>query len=227
MLRYSDLFNRNSVCIFTDASCIKVNGVTSTCAGVCVYSDNILIDMNHYIYHNESSQRGELHALSMGIDIAYKYYKYGKVIRIFSDSLNSILAIRERMFKWVKEENYLGPNGTIGNQDIILNMIKAIEVYNIPLELYHIKGHVNENNTNHLEISKDMFMRSNYITQDISNQLLIAIAIGNNQVDNYTREILNYEYRDMKYIHNRNAIVYEYDQNRQFVNFDYIRSLIK
>ena len=102
-LRKNNIFNDQSISIFTDASFRaynKYSGVGTVCSGACVYNNDILIDQQFYIQKNKTVQQGELYAILMGVSMAYKYRNFG-TIRLFSDSQTSIFAIRDRIFKWL------------------------------------------------------------------------------------------------------------------------------
>lgn len=210
MLERKEFFNQNSVCIFTDASFTMRDNIPSTCAGACVYIDGLLIDQDFHIYHNCSSQRGELYAILMGVYFANKYSNF-KNINLFSDSLNSVLAYRSRIFKWINHDNFLGEHGSVQNQDIIMDTIYTIDAFHIPINFIHVKGHVDINNKKLIKESKEMFQRSNGVMEDISLDLIKQIAIGNNQVDNYTRYMLNYYYNDPRYWIQMPAITFTYN----------------
>lgn len=201
MLMKRDMFNNDSVCIFTDASLCKINNITSVCSGACVYVGDLLIDQTFHIMHNSTIQQGELYAVLLGVLEAVKYGNHFKYIRIFSDSLTSILAIRERIFKWVnnldQDGNLRGfDNNIISNQDYIMHIIHMILLYNLRIEFYHNKGHINYHDTNRLNYANEVFAKSNHITERIDNELIRMISIGNDQVDRYTGFMLYYHYNN-------------------------------
>lgn len=191
MLYRKDLFNKNTICIFTDASyCSDNNG--STCSGYCVYYDDILVEQNFIIETSTTTQRGELNAILLGVDASYKYRNYK--INLFSDSQTSIFAIRDRYTRWYKDTLYgmkiLGDDGTIKNQDLISSIITRIAENKIPISLYHNKGHVKTYLKEDFQHAKDVFRKSNNIYEEIDDALMFQICNGNNQVDAYTRFML-------------------------------------
>ncbi len=52
ILKKSDIFNKNSICIFTDASYTNIDNSNSVCSGACVYCKDLLIDQTFTIMHN-------------------------------------------------------------------------------------------------------------------------------------------------------------------------------
>ena len=214
MLKRNKIFNDRSVCIFTDAGYHKGD----ICAGFCTYRNDILIDQDYNILHNETSQRGELFGILMGVMNSFVYGSLGYQVRLFSDSLNSILAIRNRIFKWVQmtnngQEILLGPDGSIKNQDFIFNIINEILSNGIKIELYHVKGHVNIYNQESFLHAKQVFKDSNNI-DDVEDNLIRQIAISNDQVDRYLAAMMTiHQYDEKPNNHMVNAISYSYDQN--------------
>lgn len=192
MLYKRDLFDKDKICIFTDASyCNDNNG--SSCSGYCIYHDDILIEQDYHIDINTTTQRGELYAILMGINASYKYRNYE--INLFSDSQTSIFAIRDRYSRWYKDTmsgmHVLGDDGTIKNQDLISAIVTKIAENRIPVSLYHNKGHVRINYERDIAYAKNVFKKSNYISEDIEDLLILRICNGNNQVDEYTRFMLS------------------------------------
>lgn len=199
MLR-QDLFNKESICIFSDSSFTNESGrrdiaIGTTAPAYCVYQNDMLIEQGFHILHNSSSQQGEMYAVLLGIMAAYKYRNF-KHIRLFSDSQNCIFAIRDRIFKWVREtnngRNTLGDNGRISNQDFIMDAIYYLISNNIPMEFYHVKGHVNVRKYNDIIGAKSLFLRSNFKRPEgIEDALIYQISNNNNCVDTYSTSMLH------------------------------------
>lgn len=201
ILKKLDMFNKNSICIFTDASYTNFNGTNSVCSGACVYFKDLLIDQTFDIMHNSTVQKGELHAILLGVQKAFEYRNY-KSIRIFSDSQTSIFAIRDRIFNWIrrnKNENILGEDGTIQNLEFIMDIIYEILSNGIRIEFYHVKGHVKTNDYDSIKNAKKVFMESNHIAIPVEDELIYSLAIGNDQVDRYTGYMLENHYYDQIY----------------------------
>lgn len=194
-----DLFNDESVCIFTDSSFKNMSkdkniAIGVTAPAICIYIGTKLVYQDFYILHNSTTQQGELYAILLGIMRSY-FYRNFKHIRLFSDSQVSIFGIRDRIFKWIRQtnegKNILGDNGFIKNQDYIMDIIYYILSNNISIELYHVKGHVNKSYENIVH-AKNVFKSSNNITEHIDDALIYMISDCNNYVDNYsTRKLYN------------------------------------
>lgn len=216
-----EFFNDETICIFTDASSqipdfSKGIKAPYTAPAYCVYHNNMCIEQGATILLNTTSQQGELYALLLGVQAAVKYKGYR--IKIFGDNQNAIIGIREWLYRWVIDnnnyKNVLGPNGRIKNQDYYMDIIYTILGNQIPLELYHVKGHVNIKDIPALEHAKEMFVRSNpFIGDDITNELAYFIAMGNNTVDNYSTTFAK------SYIENRDCAT----SGELAVHFDYSR----
>ena len=213
MLTKQSMFNSESLCIFTDASLISLNNITSVCSGVSIYVGNLLIDQQYTILHNATIQQGEWYGILMGVVEAVKYKDRFKYIRLFSDSLTSILALRERIFKWIQrvdlEGNLRGSdNNIISNQDYIMHIINMIITYEIHIEFYHVKGHIKCYDNSDIERAKDVFKKSNHITDLVDNELIRMVSIGNDQVDRYTGYMLYYHYEETyrDYVNAINAV---------------------
>ncbi len=205
-MKLKDLFNENSICIFTDSSFKNKSNnkniaIGTTAPAVCIYNGTNLIDQTFNILHNTTTQQGELYAILLGVMKSYFYRNY-KYIRLFSDSQVSIFGIRDRIFKWIRltneGQNILGDNGTIKNQDYIMDIVYYILSNNIPLELYHVKGHVKQSYDSILH-AKKVFQSSNYITENIDDALIYMISNANNTVDKYSTEMLNKNINNISY----------------------------
>ena len=214
ILKKWNIFNDQSISIFTDASFKafgKYNGLGTVCSGACVYNNDVLIDQQYFIDTNKTVQQGELYAILMGISMMYKYRNF-KNIRLFSDSQTSIFAIRDRIFKWLtlqkKYGGVLDDGGEIKNVDYIMNIIHNIITNNVPVELYHVKGHVNINSDSSLINAINVFRSSNGININIDYDLIKQIALCNDQVDRFTKFMLNYDSNPIIY---KNTIAFGYN----------------
>lgn len=214
------LFDDSSVNIFTDAS-IRYNGNEQIgCPGYIVTIGDNVVDIGCQIYRHSTSNRAEISAVKMGVDIAAKYQNF-KYIRLFSDSQLCIFGLRERIYNWVKKikNNQLcGYNGKpIINQDIFVEIAFMIVYNNIRVEFFHQRGHINILSPHDIQVAKNDFIRYNSINADISDDLIERISYYNNMVDNYTRDILNSTnidimlYQDAcRFIYNKNFDITKY-----------------
>ena len=197
-MKLNDLFNEESICIFTDSSFKNESknkniAIGTTAPAVCIYNGMNLIMQDFKILHNSTTQQGELYAILIGVMKSYLYRNF-KYIRLFSDSQVSIFGIRDRIFKWVREtnegKNILGENGNIKNQNYIMDIIYYILSNNIPIELYHVKGHVKKSYDS-ISHAKKVFQISNNINENIDDALIYMISDANNDVDNFSTRMLN------------------------------------
>ena len=196
--KLKDFFNEESICIFTDASFQNLSDDVSIACGItapsyCVYWNNQCIEQGYSLLGNSNSQQGELYALSMGINAIPKYSNF-KNIRIFSDNKNAIFSTREWIRNWVREtnagRNSLGENGRICNQDYIMNNVYSVISSGRYIEFYHIMGHVDIRRPMDIERAKSMFLRSNSFIDEVDDDLIYMVAMGNTVVDNYSTTML-------------------------------------
>lgn len=207
-MKKRDLFNEESICIFTDASfrrnkdCPSNVAVGTTAPAYCVYRGDCCIEQGFHILHNSTSQQGEFYALLLGVMAAYKYRSYPH-IRIFADNQNAVLGVREWIFKWVREtsngRHTLGDDGRISNQDYLMDIVYTIISNNMYLELYHIKGHVDIKSWESVRNARDMFERSNPFVGMAEDALIYQLAMGNNVVDEYSTVMLRSYIDDERY----------------------------
>jgi ribonuclease HI len=202
-------FNKHSIAIFTDSSFKKKDSPKGRAIGAVApaaiaYWRDRPIEYGFNIMNHTTSQVGELNAILVGVMMAYKYQLQGYTVRIFSDSLNSILAVRDRIFDWVYKDSisigpskYMGNNGTVKNQEHIMNIIYEILSNNMPIDFYHVKGHVNTYNLNSIVDAVDIFRRHNNFLIDLDTAAVISNR--NNEVDQYSTDMLNKNHMDPKY----------------------------
>lgn len=207
-MKKSDLFNDQSICIFTDSSFKnespdKKVAIGTTAPAYEVFQNDICIETGFHILHNSTSQQGELYAVLLGVMAAYKYRDSFPYIRLFSDSQNCILGIRDRIFNWVRNTNngnvMLGDNGTLKNQDYIMDIVYTILSNNIPMEFYHQRGHVNLNKYQSIIEARELFKRSNHIYGFVEDALIYTISQMNNWVDEYSTLMLHNNISDPAY----------------------------
>lgn len=212
----SDLFNDESICIFTDSS-FKQNpkygkhtAIGTTAPAYCVYRNDMCIEQGFQILHDSTSQQGELYAMLLGVIASYKYKNFPH-IRIFADNQNAVFSIREWIFNWVTQTNngqkVLGEDGRINNQSYIMDIIYTIISNQIYLELYHVKGHVDIKKYNMVKESKELFQRSNPFCGTVDDALIYQLAMGNNAVDEYSTVMLKTHIGDPKLT---NAVTFGY-----------------
>ena len=203
----TDLFNDESICIFTDSSFKKANPGDprypgTTAPAYCIYHNDVCIDQGFHILHNSTSQQGELYAFLLGICQSFRYRHFPH-IRIFSDNQNCVFSTREWIFNWVRETNNgkatLGEGGRISNQEYIVDILQNIISNNIYLEIYHVKGHVDVKNYKSVHHSKVVFKRNNPFVRNVDDSIIYQLAMGNNCVDEYSTVMLKTYLRSKEY----------------------------
>lgn len=208
MTTKQDLFNQDSICIFTDSSFKKYlnnaygESVGITAPAYCVYHGDVCIEQGFEILHGTTSQQGELYAMLLGVMASCRYSQFPH-IRIFADNQNAVFSVREWIFDWVRKtkdgRSLLGEDGRIKNQPYIMDIIYTILANNIYLELYHVKGHVNIKSYEDVRYSKQLFQRSNPFVGHVDDALIYMLAMGNNTVDEYSTVMLRTHLEDPIY----------------------------
>ena len=194
MLRTEDIFNENSLNIFTDASMRTMpNGEMVGCSGVCAIGGCEILEESYIINRNSTNNDSEIKAIRNGIFIGKKYKNRFPIIRLFSDSQISIFGIRDRIFKWKLSRNeFFGYEGNpIKNQSIFVEILNEIITNELPIQFLHQKGHVNYKDQKSLMNAMNVFKTSNNIRDYVDMQLIKDILYFNNMVDEKSRYILN------------------------------------
>ena len=98
------------------------------------------------------------------------------------------------MINWASSTNngikILGSDGSIKNQNYLMMIVNEIMSNNIPLILYHVKGHVNIKSDPSIISARKTFLQSNPFITKIDNNDIYRIAMGNNAVDEYSTVML-------------------------------------
>lgn len=224
-LNYYSFFNKNSVNIFTDAAVTMMSTEFIVCSAAHVYYNDIFIDMKSQIMYNSTVNRGELTAILMGVIEANKYKDRVTNINLFSDSQTSVFGIRDRIFRWANNARngymYGGDNNIIQNQDCVMNIVNYILDYNININIFHIKGHIESHKSEQLNRAKGVFIASNFQKDTIvDNPLVAKISDCNCQVDKYAKYMLQSLYNPQEHTKNPGMInaveirYYNFDKER-------------
>ncbi len=224
MLMYDDIFNDDTLNIFTDASMSKCQNETIGCYGINVATTNIELakilfptslyisytDIARYSTNNDSELRGIL----KGVFFALEFRQYFKTINLFSDSMISIKGLKDWINNWIRNSNngiMYSTSGEVLNQELIKDIIFTILNNNLNINLFHQKGHVTDKN---LEYAKQTFIKTNSLNCDVETSLIQEISICNNTIDKDTRNDLEwymnnqYEYKEKL----SRAICFDIDQ---------------
>lgn len=181
--------------IFTDASITKtIHNETIGCAGaICMENNNLC---KFLVQRDSTNNISEITAIKLAVELAIENRDKFDVVNIWADSQWSIYG----MTKWIRPWMNSMINGVIynssgypvKNQQIFLGIIKLIVQNNLPVNFYHIKGHVDLYNIKSIAHAVQVFKRSNGV--DISRDKMFKYAKMNDMVDNHTRSLLrNYK----------------------------------
>lgn len=198
MINYKDLFNSFTFNIFTDASIYhnKSTGETIGSPGAIIVFGNNIIDERKEILRYSTNNESEITAIRLGLELVLKYKDIlpKANINLFSDSLISVMGLREWIFSWIKNSNngilYNSSNKLVANQSIFLEIIYMILNYDIRLSIYHIKGHTSITPKN-MEAFISIFRNNNYISDNLSFDLVKALIYYNDYIDKSTRLVFN------------------------------------
>lgn len=183
----------NTINIFTDASVVQKGSEYYTCgAAIAIlggntdcplkYSSRIFKATNNY---------GEIDAILLGVLLALKLRNTFPHTRInlFSDSQISIYGLKEWLFMWARRMKdgyfYTSEGKPVANQEVFKKIIHLINYYDLDINFYHIRGHVER-----VGYNKAMkgFRASNGF--QISLDVIRSICKMNTLVDNYSRNTL-------------------------------------
>lgn len=202
VLCFSELFNEDTLNIFTDASIYKdSNGYTISSPGaLCVYTQCATtyvlekdIDERNII-DNSTNNEGEISAIALGVYLAIKYTSKYKHINLFSDSNICIQGLTDWIFNWVKNMDngiMMNSSGTpVANQSIIASIVNTIIEQKLEINMFHQKGHVKIENQNSLNKANKDFITTNKLNGKVDEDIIKCISFYNDIVDNETRDLL-------------------------------------
>lgn len=189
-MNYNNIFNTQTLNIFTDASKKTINNISMGCPGyVLVRTDyagkTYIIEQGSTIEYDSTNNNSEYKAILLGLEAAIKYRHQYQFINLFSDSKISVYGLREWFINnWTLEEGQLiGSSGPVSNQDVISRIIHFIIDNNFRVNLYHQKGHV----TNKVfDRAIKVFMESNRLNY-VDPKLVAMISYYNDIVDKNTK----------------------------------------
>lgn len=184
--------------IFCDASVMQVNDAYISVPGAIYMENNILVDIQSDILFPSTNNEGEIYAIYLAYLLALKTlrenpYTYDR-INIYSDSKISVMGLREWIYSWYNNSYSSLPVLTsssgkeVSNQNIFKHIVNVIVEAKIPINLYHVKGHVNLKNQSSLDNARNVFKASNGLS--VHPRVISELAIGNDKVDVLTKEII-------------------------------------
>lgn len=198
MLTSENFYDMNTINIFTDASLCKLDFVTYVCAGAIAIqggnTNNVLCD--DYRVMVGTNNAGEATGILLATHLVYwlRQYYPNMTFNVFSDSKIALFGIRDWSNAWLNKalsqpnRDFINAEGKpVANQEIYKKIMYFMSFYHLPINFYHIKGHVN--NTKDLQQLIHLFKASNGIS--INKRVAHTIAYMNNVIDNITRKKLH------------------------------------
>lgn len=196
-----DIFNDRNLNIFTDASIIKQSYGFDGCSGCIAVTTNgnkIDIDSNLAIRKDTTNNESEIAAIQFGIAYACKFKQLFPNIHInlFSDSKISVMGLKEWIYSWIKNSRngiLISSSGqAVKNQNVFLDCIDMIIKNNLDISIYHINGHVKNNDKQELYKALMSFREVNNLTNYyIDMELFKKLCCCNDIIDNISRDILS------------------------------------
>lgn len=218
-------FDDRTLNIFTDASITTLaTGEYVSCSGAIAVTGRLvitkIIDEVFQINRNSTNNNGEIIAIIKGVELALKYRFCFDQINLFSDSKICIYGLREWIEKWVMNSRggtLIGSqNLPVSNQDMIITVVDLILNNNIPIALYHQKGHADMDSK--LVKSIMTFKTSNMIDQFITTDYMRVLNQYNNYVDKKSRAVLlDNTYNPI--VTPQNLVQYVYDPNMDIAKY--------
>lgn len=194
MIRYHEVFNKDTLNIFTDASTKTIKGETLGLPGYVAVVGDEVISQKVIVLRSSTNNQSEIYAIKMAVEFALQHRDKVKVINIFSDSMISIYSLREWVFKWVnniQNDNFMNSsNKEVSHQSIIMSIIRTILENNLKINLYHNRGHFNPNNKKEVAEFVSKFKEINMLKDDISTSIAIHIMKYNDMIDNASRDFI-------------------------------------
>lgn len=194
MIRYHEIFNSDTLNIFTDASTKNIRGETIGLPGFVAVVGDKIVNQKIIALRDSTNNQAEIYAIKMAVEFALQYRSNVKVINIFSDSMISVYSLREWIFKWVnniKDYNFINSsNKEVTHQSIIMSIVLTILENNLEVSLYHNRGHFNPNNKAEVKEFIDKFKEINILRDEISTSIAIHIMKYNDMIDNNTRNFI-------------------------------------
>ena len=220
-----DIFNPETLNIFTDASIKTIKNIDETlgcpgaiCVGTNLNGSTYIIDEAYFIERHATNNSSEIKAVSLGISKALQYRNNFKYINLFSDSMICIHGLREWLYNWLRciynGTMYSSSGKPVANQQTFASILNTIVMNNLYINLYHQKGHVSVINNDSLINAANVFKKTNFIQDDISLDLISLLSGYNNMVDIRTGEQLeNFVSRPIPYCNkfNKDSLVMGFD----------------
>lgn len=198
MIKFNDMFNKNTINIFTDASVSTIDKIQCSAPGCLVIETNNrqseIVDSEIHVVKNSTNNNGEIRAVLLGIEKALHYKYSNKAINLISDSLISIQGLKSWYKNWFKHSKndvlYNSEGKKVSNQNVFKEIINIISYEQLQINFVHCRGHINIKSNESINIAVRDFQRSNDIHDTIDIDLIEEIVKYNNIIDNETRKCL-------------------------------------
>lgn len=213
-LMYRDIFNSDTLNIFTDASIVKLDNETVGCPGVVLVmtnenGENKVINTHSYIVNHSTNNDSEIKAIRTGILCGLGYRNDFKRVNLFSDSNICIQGLRNWIFNWIHCINnnrmYSSSGMPVANQEVFMSIVHLIVNSGFEINLFHQKGHVMINSEKSLLKAQKSMIQSNKLS-DLDMDLVIQLSIYNDMVDSMTKDHLKIFCQDYVYIDKLKAL---------------------
>lgn len=202
----SQFCNFNTINIFSDASISGKVGNQTGCYGVVVVKENDIIDKDYRLVSSTTSNNSEIKGIRHALDMAYKYKDTVKFINIFSDSLISVMGLKEYIYNWLLKDGiyYTRSNRkVVSNQNVFIEargLLDELSRSNSIIRIFHQKGHI-DNGYNNLIEAANAFKRFNNIDGKIDLNFIRYISCWNNYVDETSRSLLRRNLKNVNYFY--------------------------
>jgi len=192
-----EIFNPNTLNIFTDASVKIVGNYFIACPGaIAVTTFNnapYICNQQAYLSYDSTNNSGEIQAVRLGLYLANLYkYRYNR-INLFADSNICISGLNTWLDSWVKNAKrgilINSSNKVVENQETFKNIIDDIITNQLYINFYHQKGHVESNKKESVDNAIKVFKTINKLNP--STDLINTISNYNNYVDVMTKNYLD------------------------------------
>lgn len=182
--------------IFTDASIKRIRNENSYigCPGYIAFLGTKQLNKRLEIIPYSTNNESEIRAIQMAVEYLYEcipMFPFIKRINIFSDSKISVYGLREWYAKWFKDSKdgiLYSTSGKVKNQKYFIFTIKAIEQLGFPINIYHLRGHMNTRPRYAEEFVRSFYIE-NHINIDsnlMNPELQMYLINGNDIIDKET-----------------------------------------
>jgi ribonuclease HI len=176
-LVFESVYNTNTLNIFCDAS-VKPK-IELSCYGAVALCQDVPVDIELRFSSKSNSTIGEAKAFREATRLVNRYKNQFQYINIFSDSLETVKAIRYKSFIISNKYKQI--------QSILLESISNLDAsLENRLSIYHQRGHIDNSMESILTAGYD-FLKFNNMIGTIDMNLIRYISMYNSYIDQATR----------------------------------------